>query len=152
MDKKVSKITYLSPMQNPDGSPATWVNQKGKTMYNLSMELENGDRGTYSSEKPDGSVSVGDEVQYTVQVSGNYTNFRGVKKYTPYGGNTGAKKSGGYSRDVANEERLKAMGFGLSYAKDLVVAGKIEVKEMGVFADRFKDKIIEHVNQVESNK
>lgn len=154
MSKHKSKVKSLSPMMQ-NGVQMTWSNQ-GNTMYNLTLETEAGHKGTYSSTKPEGSVNVGDEIVYEISESNGYTNFRGVKKAERYGGNGG----GGYrGRSVdetikvnLHQERIKAPGFAMSYAKDLAVAGVIEMKQLLTSADKIESWITDKLNKIESNE
>lgn len=53
-----SKIQSITP-----SNPATWVSQRGNTMYAYDVQLEDGTFGGVNTMKPD-RWSVGDEVEY----------------------------------------------------------------------------------------
>lgn len=88
---KTSKITVYKP------NGRTWTNSKGGTMYSIDIELENGDKGTCNSTKPEGSLSVGTEVTYDVETRGQYTDIKNIKKVEAFV--KGGGKGGSYLDD-----------------------------------------------------
>lgn len=152
MDKQ-SVVTSLIPIMEDSGTQKTWANSHGVQMYNLQMTLQNGDKGTYSSERPEGSVSVGDEVTYNLEVKGKWTNIRKVKKVDPnynQGTSSGAPqksyRSGG--ADIVKSEKIKAASMSLAWAKDLVVAGKVDVKQLLPTATKLMLHVHEKIDEI----
>lgn len=58
---EVSKIAEITP-----SNPATWVSQRGTTMYAFDVRLENGTHGSVNTMAAD-RWKVGDEVQYSAR-------------------------------------------------------------------------------------
>lgn len=89
---------------------------------NIYVEMDNGDKGQLNK-KAITDVNIGDEITYTLEskdYNGNtyYTLKEPKKEWT-------GKKPASSSSD----ERVKFIWFALSYAKDLAVAGKLEMFE-----------------------
>lgn len=106
---KIEKITGSKERTGPNG-----------TVHYISVEMDNGDKGTIGKKSKD-ALSVGDELTYELvekEFNGNITyNIKEVKE------NTFQKKSGGYTRNY----KADFISFAMSYAKDLSVAGKIDM-------------------------
>ena len=97
----------------------------GDVFYH-SLEMENGDKVNVGK-KTDNFFKVGDEIKYEV-VS---TDERGVKKIkeikdSPFGAKPSFQKN--YIKD--------SVSMALSYSKDLVCAGKVEIKDIETVAEK----------------
>lgn len=99
----------------------------GETFHARIVTLENGESGQVSSKAPD-RWKVGDEVEYSVK-DGQYGKKMSLKKpdAQPH------KYRGG------GNESSKYPSFAVAYAKDLVVAGKVELKDLEPTAKRILD-------------
>jgi len=95
--------------------------------------------GFYSSKKKDQTFfKIGEECEFTIEkkMSGSNT-WNQVKPV--YQG-----KFSNYNKDVKREQS-KYSGFGVSYVKDLIVAGKIEMKDW----EKASDKIIKFMVKID---
>lgn len=112
-----SKISNIALPERPT------YEYNGETYHARIVTLENGESGQVSSKTPD-RWKVGDEVEYTIK-AGQYGNKMSLKKpdSSRYGGN----------------ESSKYPSFAVAYAKDLVVAGKVELKDLEPTAKRIMD-------------
>jgi hypothetical protein len=111
---KIVAITGTRPRESKNG-----------TVHYISVEMDNGDKGTVGKKTPD-ALKIGDELTYTLESkehNGNtYYSLKEIKKeWTP-------KAGGSYSRNY----KADYISFALSYAKDLAVAGKIITTDDGV--------------------
>lgn len=102
-------------------------------VYTITMD--NGDKGEeVIAAKENYEPKIGDEWKYDLE-KGQY----GPKIKRPKEGKSGGK-GGGSPR---GPEPFKVSSMSIAYAKDLVVAGKIEVKETTAYAQKFYDWIKE---------
>jgi hypothetical protein len=110
-----------------------WTNPKGGQVYYHTIELDNGDTGQIGSkEKMPSKLNPGSELSYTIESTprGNK-----IKAVMPQGG---FKPGGG--RPVV-DPRAQFIGFSASYAKDLVMAGKVDLKDMNLLTERIFDNM-----------
>lgn len=129
MEPKKAKITRTTFVSE-------WNNPKGGQIYYHKVELDNGDVGQIGSkEKMPVKLNPGSELHYTIESSerGNK-----IKAYVENQG--GGFKSGG-GRPVV-DPKVQMISFAMSYCKDLVIAGKVELKDMGTYFDKIYDKMI----------
>jgi hypothetical protein len=90
----------------------------GNTVYYHDIELDNGDKGSIGSkEKMPARLNPGTELTYTID--GN--KIKAVNAASGGGGFTGGGKKG-------PDPKVQIVGFAMSYTKDLIVAGKVEIK------------------------
>lgn len=124
--EKVSKIKAIS-FRNE------WQNPKGGSIYYHDIELDNGDKGQIGAKEiMPKKLQFGSELCYTI----DGTKIKDVMQQKPFVGG-----GGGGTRSVEPFEH-KVAGFSLSYAKDLAVAGKIEMSQIIPIADKFYDWFI----------
>lgn len=102
----------------------------GNTVYYHDIELDNGDKGSIGSkEKMPAKLNPGQELTYTIEAD-NRGGFK-IKAVNPQqggGGFTGGRKG--------PDPKVQIVGFAMSYTKDLIVAGKIEIKQLPETFDR----------------
>jgi len=100
------------------------------TLFKFEYEMEDGVVLAANHKSQDGFLKAGESVEYTIKGTNAYGNYGSVSKpkqpYAP-NGNSYSKKTGGNA------------SFALSYAKDLVVAGKVEVKQILNIADKLNN-------------
>jgi len=100
------------------------------TLFKFEYEMEDGVVLAANHKSQDGFLKAGESVEYAIKGNNSYGNFGSVSRpkpaYTP-NGNSYSKKTG------ANAS------FALSYAKDLVVAGKVEIKQILDIADKLNN-------------
>jgi hypothetical protein len=106
-----------------------WQNPKGGVIYFHSLELDNGDIGQIGTkDKNPDKISVGSELTYTLENG----RIKAVAK--PF-----VKGGGGFKAEPFEH---KAAGYAAAYAKDLVVAGKVEIGQMLAIADKIHNWLI----------
>lgn len=111
----------------------TWDNPKGGQVFYHDIELDNGDKGSIGSkEKMPAKLNPGTELTYTID-SGK------IKAVVPQNTSQGSFRAGGKS---APEPRVQMISFAMAYTKDLVVAGKVELKELSVQFDIIYNEMI----------
>jgi len=100
------------------------------TLFKFEYEMEDGVVLAANHKSQDGFLKVSESVEYTIKGTNTYGNYGSVSKpkqpYTP-NGNSYSKKTGGNA------------SFALSYAKDLVVAGKVDIKQILDTADKLNN-------------
>lgn len=100
-----------------------WKGANGNVYYH-DIELDNGDKGSIGSkEKMPSKLNPGSELTYTIEGPDAKGGFK-IKAATPTGG-----FSGGGGRK-GPDPKVQIVGFAMAYTKDLVVAGKIDIKQL----------------------
>lgn len=127
MENKTAKITrtvFVSEWSGPSGQ-----------VYYHQIELDNGDSGQIGSkEKMPSRLNPGGELTYTIESSSRGNKIKAVTNNNGVPGFTGKK--------VFQDPRAQFIGFVHAYAKDLVVAGKVELKDInGAAESMFKNMI-----------
>jgi hypothetical protein len=91
----------------------------GNTVYYHDIELDNGDKGSIGSkEKMPAKLNPGNELTYTID-NGK------IKAVNAQVGGGGFSGGGGKK---GPDPKVQIVGFAMSYTKDLIVAGKIDIK------------------------
>lgn len=112
-----------------------WTNPQGGQVYYHTIELDNGDTGQIGSkEKMPAKLNPGSELTYTIEAGP-----RGNKIKAVMAPSSGGFKPGG-GRPVV-DPRAQFIGFSASYAKDLVIAGKVDLKDMNLLTERIFDNM-----------
>lgn len=98
-----------------------WKGDKGSVFYH-EIELDNGDKGEIGAkEQLPSKLNPGEELTYTIE-AGKYGNK--IKAVAPTGGGfAGGGRKG-------PEPKTQIIGFAMSYSKDLIVAGKVDIKQL----------------------
>ena len=98
-----------------------WTGEKGTVFYH-DLKLDNGDHGQIGTKDrmPD-KIAVGQELTYTIEG-------------TSYGNKikTVSQTSGGFKGKPQRDPKEQMISFSMSYCKDLVVAGKLDIKDLEV--------------------
>lgn len=103
--------------------------------------MENGDKGSIGKKKKD-AFTVGDELKYTIEQNDKgYYNIKEVREdnYQKSTYVTNNYVGNGKSQ----EDKTKFIGFAMSYAKDLCVAGKVDFAQIKDTADVLYDWMVE---------
>lgn len=130
MKAKITKIDFVQEIETKHG-----------TMYKFNAHY-NGKVGSFLSKKREqSSFKEGEEAEFT-ETSREYngTTYFNIKKVSPYG-------QSNFNRRV-KQEQSKYSGFAMSYAKDLVVAGKINETQMFSAAKKMLDWMVEQDKQL----
>lgn len=125
---KITRTTFVSE----------WNNPKGGQVYYHKVELDNGDVGQIGSkEKMPTKLNPGNELHYTIE-----STERGNKIKAVVENQGGGFKAGGRPQI---DPKVQMISFAMSYTKDLVIAGKVDLKDMGQYFDKIYDKMIAKV-------
>ena len=120
---KKAKVTKTTKSVNSDGSA------KKDTYGNFSfiIELDNGDKGYYASKSEDQTkFVVGKEAEYLIEEKEARYGGKYYKITVPQA--EGSKSFGGGRPTV--DPKVQMISFSMSYAKDLVVAGKVDLDDL----------------------
>lgn len=121
---KKAKVTKVIKSVNNDGSP------KKDNYGNCSfiVEFENGDKGYYTSKSEDQTKFVaGKESEYNLEEKESKTGSKYFKVTVPKSENS---FQGGGFKSNKPEPKIQMISFAMSYTKDLIVAGKIDMKDL----------------------
>jgi len=122
---KTAKITNIQ-------GNGTWEGNYG-LMYKYDIDLDNGDAGGILSKSQD-PYKVGDEINYTIEQKGKFTNIHIEKEKTF---NPGHKYQEGPER-----QRMIVRQSSLNRSTDLAIAGKIELDMILIYAERFSSWVM----------
>ena len=119
----------------------SWFKKEHKgtngTLYYHLIELDNGDKGEIGSKTKDPEfLGVGKSLDYTITKSKNSNHADSIKR-------AAKEQSGGYKEDP----KLKLIGMAMSYSKDLVVAKRVNLSDMGGYSEKIFDKMMEIYNK-----
>lgn len=101
----------------------SWESKNG-TMYNQTVEFEDGTKGTASSKTPQAKWVVGNEYTFEVTERSGYTNITGIKPVNGFGGGSKFDSAG------------MMVGNAISNSCLLVANGIIKADQMEAMADR----------------
>lgn len=119
---KITRTVFVSEWSSPSGQ-----------IYYHEIELENGDKGQIGSkEKMPDKLNPGNVLVYTIEATTRGNKIKAVSQGTPaFAG-----------KKVFQDPRAQFIGFVHAYAKDLVVAGKVDLKDInGAAESMFKNMI-----------
>lgn len=120
---KVTKVTKLEKQDN-----------YGNTTY--IVEFDNLDKGFYTSKSAEqNKFIVGQEAEYEIEQKVGKTGKEYFKVTLPKQDGGGWKGGGGSGRQPV-DPRVQMISFAMSYAKDLVIGGKLDIKELQAGFDR----------------
>lgn len=101
-----------------------WKGREG-TMFDHNIEFENGDKGVYqSNQKEQTTFKQGEEVDYSI-VSRLRNGFTDIVIKPAFKNRSG----GNFKKSYEKNYKADFISFAASYTKDLVVAGKVELKQ-----------------------
>lgn len=126
MENKTAKITrtvFVSEWSGPSGQ-----------VYYHEIELSNGDKGQIGSkEKMPAKLNPGTELTYTIEQGSHGNKIKAVNDKPQF-------KPGGGRPTI--DPRAQFIGFANAHAKDLVVAGKLELEKLnGATESMFKNML-----------
>src|SRR5688500_1761151 len=110
---KITRAVFKSEWAGPNGN-----------VYYHDVELDNGDKGSIGSkEKMPSKLNPGQELTYTIEPDAR-GGFK-IKAVNTQGGGgfTGGGKKG-------PDPKVQIVGFAMSYTKDLIIGGKVEIKQL----------------------
>jgi hypothetical protein len=94
-----------------------WAGPNGNVYYH-DIELDNGDKGSIGSkEKMPSKLNSGQELTYTIQDNK-------IKAVNAPG------SGGGFSGGKGPNPKVQIVGFAMSYTKDLIIGGKVDIKQL----------------------
>jgi hypothetical protein len=131
MEKKaiITRTTFVSE----------WTNQQGGKVYYHEIELNNGDRGQIGSkEKMPEKLNPGQELTYTIEATSRGNKIKAV-----------TAQSGFQGKKQYQDPRAQFIGFSAAYAKDLVVAGKMDLKDMNGGAESIFKNMLKLYTQIQ---
>jgi hypothetical protein len=128
--EKQSKVTKVTKLDKKDSY--------GNTSFII--EFDNNDKGFYTSKNEEQKNFIqGQEATYLIEEKEGKEGKKYCKVTTPQAGKPFA---GGKQPFIPVDPRIQMISFSTSYAKDLVVAGKIDMKELPKASeDIFKNMI-----------
>jgi hypothetical protein len=112
---KITRVTFKNE----------WTGN-GNTVYYHDIELDNGDKGSIGSkEKMPARLNPGQELTYTIDNG----KIKAVQAAAGAGGFNGGGKKG-------PDPKVQIVGFAMSYAKDLIIADKVKIDQLGATFDK----------------
>lgn len=102
-----------------------WNNPKGGQIFYHDIELDNGDRGQIGCKEQDPSkINPGNSLTYTIEADGR--GGQKIKAVMP------VQQGGHWSKGGKPQQdpKTQMISFAMSYTKDLIVAGKVELKDL----------------------
>ena len=95
-----------------------WTGQNGVVYYH-EIELENSDKGQIGTKErmPD-KLNVGNELTYTIESTTRGNKIKAVAA------------GGGFKGKPQRDPKEQMISFATAYTKDLIVAGKIDIKDL----------------------
>lgn len=131
MEKK-SKVTKVTKMDKKDNY--------GNTSF--VVEFDNNDKGFYTSKNEEQkNFVVGQEATYLIEEKEGSTGKKYCKVSIPQA-QGGFNKGGGKPGHVPVDPRVQMIGFSTSYAKDLVVAGKVSIGDLSKYSNEIFQNMI----------
>jgi len=113
------------------------VDSYGATSF--AIDFENGQGGYYSTKSPDAiKFVVGTEIEYNIEEKESKAGKKYFKITLP--SEAAAFKPSAGRPQV--EPRIQMISFAMAYAKDLVVAGKVDMKSLSVTFDVIYNEMI----------
>jgi len=126
---KQSKVTKVTRFDKKDNY--------GNTSF--AIEFANGDKGFYSTKSEDQTkFVVGAESEYEIESKQSKTGSTYFRITLP--GEAQPFKPGGGKPPV--DPKVQMIGFAMSYTKDLIVAGKIQMKDLPATFDVIYNEMI----------
>jgi hypothetical protein len=126
-DKRRAKVTKVTQMVNKDSY--------GNTSFII--EFGNGDKGYYTSKNENQNKFIlGQDAEYHIESkqgkSGPYNKITPPKvEGQTFGG--GGKP--GFAGAAKQDPKVQMIGFAMSYTKDLIVGGKVDMKDLSATFD-----------------
>lgn len=100
-----------------------WQGTSGTVNYH-EITLDNGDKGQIGTkEKNPAKLAVGQELTYTIETTDRGNKIKAIAPQGGGGGFGGARKG--------PDPKVQIVGFAMSYTKDLIIADKIKIDDLG---------------------
>ena len=104
-------------------------NGQNGMVYYFDITMENGDRGNIGKKKKD-AYSVGMSIDYTLEKTEKGNKIKEeVKAFW-------------WKMWAGRDHKKDCVSFAMSYAKDLVVGGKIQIKDLSQYADKIYARML----------
>jgi hypothetical protein len=104
-----------------------WNNPKGGQIFYHEIELDNGDSGQIGcKEQTPAKINPGNSLTYTIEADGR--GGQKIKAVIP------VQQSGGHwpkGNKPQVAPQVQMIGYAMSYCKDLIIAGKADMKDLG---------------------
>jgi hypothetical protein len=114
---KKSKVTKITK----------WDKKEGYNETSFTIEFENGDKGFYNSKVDDQQrFIINSEAEYDIIEKEGKNGKKYFKVTSPLDQSAGGYKGGGKPQV---DPKVQMISFSASYAKDLIVAGKADLKD-----------------------
>lgn len=99
-----------------------WTSGNGSTIYYHNITLDNGDSGSIgtSSKLPE-KIHVGAVLKYSIEITDRGNKIKAINDAPSYVG---------VAKNKTEPFEHKAAGMAMGYVKDLIVADKIEIKDL----------------------
>lgn len=99
-----------------------WTGQNGVVYYH-EIELENNDKGQIGTKErlPD-KIAVGQELTYTIESTSRGNKIKAVS--------AAGSGGGGFKGKPQRDPKEQMISFATAYTKDLIVAGKVDIKDL----------------------
>lgn len=109
------------------------IDSYGNTSFII--EFDNGDKGFYSTKNAEQNYFVvGKDAEYNIEAKQG-------SKGTYYKVTTTQKEfSGGFKKQI--DPKVQMISFAMAYSKDLVVSGKVDLKDLGQTFERMYQSMI----------
>lgn len=115
--EKTAKITRTTFKQE-------WKGTNGSVFYH-DIELDNGDKGSVGAkEQMPTKLNPGQSITYTIEIGDRGNKIKAVQEQKQ----GGAFFGGGGKKGP--DPKVQIVGFAMAYTKDLVVAGKVDIKQL----------------------
>ncbi len=116
-----------------------WNNPKGGQVFYHEIELDNGDSGQIGCKEQNPSkINPGNDITYTIEADGR--GGQKIKAVNPVqqSGGGGWKPQG----KPIIDPRIAMISFSASYAKDLIIAGKADLKQLPELSEKIFQNMI----------
>lgn len=124
---KKSKVTKITK----------WERKPGYNDTSFTIEFENGDKGFYSSKTDDQkSFIVGQEAEYNIEEKTGKNNQKYHRITSPSDPAPAFRGGGGGGRQQI-DPKIQMISFAAAYTKDLIVGGKVDIKDLEAAFNRF---------------
>lgn len=129
METKTAKITRTTFISE-------WNNPQGGQVYYHEIELSNGDKGQIGSkERMPTKLDPGNEITYTIESTSRGNKIKAVtQNFVPNA-----------SKKPQIDPKVQMISFAMAYCKDLVVAGKVPLENMGKYFDIIYNAMISKI-------
>ncbi len=141
MAEKKAKVTKITKIDTKDSY--------GNTSF--IVELDNGDKGFYTSKNEDQkNFIVGSEAEYLIEEKSGKNGNKYFKISLPQ--KQGFQNGGGGGKYQPQDPKVQMISFAMAYTKDLIVGGKIDIKDLEGSFGRVFDTMFKKLNEIQNGK